>query len=165
MIVAMFPREEDLAAALARLRASAIGPVETYTPAPLQGDPGTSPIPVVILIAGLLGGVASFGLQTFSSMVAYPFQIGGRPQFAWASFIPTAFENAVLIAIVAGFLSFMVINRMPRLYDPVDEAESLRAASGDGWCLSVRSDDPAILARARTLLRELQAARVEEVPP
>lgn len=164
MIVAMFDREAGLAHALERLRAARVGPIETYTPAPLKGEDTSSPIPVVILLAGLLGAAASFGLQTYSFTVAYPFRIGGRPDFAWASFIPNAFENAVLVAVAAGFLAFFVINRMPRLYDPVDEAPSLRAASGDGWFLSVRSEEPAVLDRARSLLRDARAARIEEVP-
>ncbi len=164
MIVAMFHREDSLVHALERLRSARVGPVETYTPAPLRNEDTASPIPLIILLAGLLGAAASFGLQTYSYTVAYPFPIGGRPNFAWASFIPNAFENAVLIAVAAGFLAFFVINRMPRLHDPVDEAPSLRAASSDGWFLSVRSEEPAVLDQARRLLREAQAARIEEVP-
>jgi hypothetical protein len=160
MIVATFHCEADLGSALARLSAAGIGTVETYTPAPLTGADTASPIPFVIMLAGLLGGAASFGLQVYSATVAYPLNIGGRPMLAWPSFIPTAFENAVLVAIVAGFAGFMIINRMPLLYDPVDEAESLREASGDRWCLSV-DGDPAMLAEARVVLR---GARIEDVP-
>ena len=163
MIVALFDRQADLADALARLRAADIGPLETYTPAPLEGADTSSPIPVVILLAALLGAAASFGLQVYSSMVAYPLDIGGRPDFAWPSFIPTAFENAVLVAMIAGFAAFMIVNRLPHLHDPVDEADSLRKATGDGWCLSVRGDD-ATLDRARALLRASRPARIEEVP-
>jgi len=164
MIVAMFHREDGLVQALERLRAARIHPIETYTPAPLRNEDTASPIPIIILLAGLLGAAASFGLQTYSDTVAYPFLIGGRPDFAWASFIPNAFENAVLIAVATGFVAFFVINRMPRLYDPVDEAPSIRGASSDRWLLSVRSEEPALLDRARAVLRDTQAARIEEVP-
>lgn len=169
MIVALFHREAALVNALEQLRAARIGPigtytVETYTPAPLQDADTASPIPIIILLAGLLGVAASFGLQTYSYTVAYPFHIGGRPDFAWASFIPNAFENAVLIAVAAGFVAYFAINRMPRLYEPVDEASSMRSASRDGWVVSVQSEEPALLDRARTVLRDAQAARIEEVP-
>ncbi len=165
MIVALFRHEADLVQALTRLRADRIDPIETYTPMPLEGEDRASPIPVIILLAGLLGAAASFGLQTYSFTVAYRFHIGGRPDFAWASFIPNIFENAVLVAIVVGFLAFMIINRMPQLYDPVDEADLMRRASVDGWVLAVRSKEPAMLERARDLLRELGPDRIEEVAP
>ena len=165
MILAMFTDEVGLARALQRFRDARIGPLETYTPAPLDGEPAASPIPLIILLAGLLGAAASFALQTYSFTVAYPFKIGGRPEFAWASFIPNAFENAVLVAVVAGFVAFMAINRMPALYDPVDESDAMRRASRDRWFLRVATEDPAALERARTLLRGLRPVSVEELPP
>lgn len=165
MIVAAFRGPDGLSHALERLRAAGVGPVETYTPAPLDGEDARSPLPLVILAAGLLGGAASFGLQAYSSLVAYPLIIGGRPKFAWVSFIPTVFENAVLLAVAAGFLGFMLINRMPRLYEPVDEADAMRRASSDRWCLSVQSEDPAVLDRARALLRDADPDGIEDVRP
>lgn len=163
MILAMFAEEAGLARATARLRDARLGPVETYTPAPPQDEPTSSPIPLIILAAGLLGAAASFGLQTYSFAVAYPFKIGGRPQFAWASFIPNAFENGVLAAVVAGFVAFMAINRLPRLYDPVDESDAMRRASRDRWFLQVASEDPAVLDSARALLRDLHPLTIEEL--
>jgi hypothetical protein len=164
MIVALFEEEDGLRHAVQRLRAESIGPVETYTPAPLDGEDERSPIPLIVLLAGLAGAAASFGLQTWSSTVAYPFAIGGRPEFAWPAFIVNAFENAVLIAVVAGVAAFLLINRMPLLYAPVDEAAAMRRASADGWVLAVQSQENETLARARTLLRGMVGVRIEEVP-
>ena len=164
MIVALFEHEEGLREALHTLRDAKVEHVETYTPAPLQGESETSPIPLVILIAALLGGAASFGLQSYSSAFAYVFDIGGRPDFAWASFIPTIFENAVLLAIVAGFAAFMVANRFPSLYDAVDEANCIRTASSDGWVLAVRSDEPSVAEHVRSVLGRTGALHIEQVP-
>jgi ActD protein len=164
MIVAAFRDERTLTDALARLRESRIGPIETYTPAPIEGEDKSSVLPLVVLVAGLVGAAASFGLQTYSSVWAYPLIIGGRPAFAWPSFIPTVFENAVLVAVVAGFVGYFVINRMPRLYDPVDEADVMRRATSDRWCLSVRTDDRAVLDQARAVLMHQDALEIEEVP-
>ena len=163
MIVALFEHPEALRAALRHLRAAGIAPLETYTPAPLEDDDTRSPIPAIVLAAGLLGAAASFALQSWSSLVAYPFDIGGRPNFAWPDFIVTAFENAVLLAVMAGFGAFLVINRMPLLFDPVDNAGALRRASSDGWVVAVRSTEAATLDRARALLGTLHPARIEDV--
>ena len=163
MILALFRHEAGLAEALRHLRDARIGPLETYTPAPLQDEPAASPTPVIILLSGLLGAGASMLLQTYASVVAYPFPIGGRPQFAWASFIPTVFENAVLIAVVAAFAAFMLINRLPRLYEPIDEAEVMREVSRDGWVVAIKSTDARVVKDARAVLASLNPERIEEI--
>lgn len=162
MMVAAFRDQDGLLDAMGRLGADGIGPLQTYTPAPLPAaEEAGSPIPSIILIGGVVGALASLGLQTYSSVWAYPIDVGGRPDFAWASFLPTVFENAVLVAILAGFVAFFALNRMPLLYDPVDEAEAMRRASADRWCLAIQSDDPALLDRARAALGA--AVTIEEV--
>ena len=163
MILAMFTDEAGLARALARLRDAHVGPLETYTPAPMQDAPTSSPIPLIVLSAGLLGGAASFGLQTYSFTQAYQFHIGGRPEFSWASFLPTTFENAILAAIVAGFIAFFAINGLPRHYDPVDESAAIRRASRDRWFVQVKSQDKEMLQAATTILGEMHPISIEEL--
>ena len=144
MIVAMFRTENGLAHALRRLRGARIGPLETYTPAPLRtiatavlanpvDHPGRGPVRRrrrELRAASLL------------SIVAYRFDIGGRPAFAWPSFIADSVrERACLSRLALALSAFMIVNRMPRLYDPVDEAAGMRRASRDGWVLCLRSED------------------------
>ncbi|HEX3996205.1 MAG TPA: DUF3341 domain-containing protein [Acetobacteraceae bacterium] len=164
MIVASFAQEAGLVEAVRQCEAARVGPIETYTPAPLQGQSTASPIPLIILLAGLAAGAMSFLLQSYSAAVAFRFDIGGRPPVSWPSFVPTTFENAALIAIAAGFISFMAINRMPKLYEPVDEAAGMRGASRDRWVLRVASDNAAVVERAHALLRDLNPILVEELP-
>ena len=83
--------------------------------------------------------------------------------FAWASFIPTAFENAVLVAVAAGFVAFLLINRLPRLYEPIDEADVMREVSRDGWVVAVKSTDAHVVDHARTILVGLRPERIEEI--
>ena len=163
MILAMFADEAGLSHALERLRAARIEPLQTYTPAPLEGAETGSPVPLVVLLAGLLGAAASFGLQTWSFTQAYQFHIGGRPEFSWASFIPTTFENAVLLAIGAGFVAFFWLCGLPKHYDPVDESDAMRRASRDRWFVQVASENAAVLREAREVLRGLRPVSVEEL--
>ena len=105
MILALFNAEAGLARALERFRAERIGPLRNlHAGAAARGasnvanpadHPGRRPDQAPRRVSAL---------QAWSYTVAYPFPIGGRPQFAWASFIPTVFENGVLVAIVAGSL-------------------------------------------------------------
>lgn len=154
-----FPDQEALLAALGSLRTADLGEIETYTPKPLEE--GQSPLPVLILLAGFGGAVAAFCLQTYAFVWAYPIDIGGRPPFSWPAFIPIAFEVGVLAAIAAGFFGFLMANRMPSLYQPVDEVPAMRHAMRDLWCVTVRTQEP---DRVRELLRWHSPSAVQDLP-
>jgi hypothetical protein len=158
-VLATFATERELVAALPPLRAAALGTIETYTPKPIET--GTSVLPMLILLAGVLGATASFLLQSYGDTVAYPLDIGGRPNFSWPAFIPIAFENGILAAVLVGFFGFLAVNRMPRLYEPVDECPSIRPATRDMWCVAIQTDHP---ERARAMLRDLSPIHLEELP-
>jgi hypothetical protein len=158
-VLAAFATEEQLVAALAPLRSAGLGTIETYTPKPIETGP--SVLPTLILLAGVLGAITSFLLQSYGDTLAYPLDIGGRPNLSWPAFIPIAFENGVLAAMLVGFFGYFAVNRMPRLYEPIDECPSIRRATRDLWCVAIHTDQP---ERARAMLRELSAMQLEELP-
>lgn len=159
-LLAGFDSETALRAALAHF--AAWPAVETYTPMPLESERRCSALPLAMLIAGVAGFAAFFLLMTYADVRAYPLNIGGRPNFAWPTFIPIAFELGVLCAMLAGFFGFFLVCRLPRLYDPIDECDSLKDASRDGWFLAIRTDGPDRLEEARRLLAALGPLSVEE---
>lgn len=136
--------------------------VETYTPMPLESEHGRSALPLAMLIAGVAGFAAFFFLMTYADVRAYPLNIGGRPNFAWPTFIPIAFELGVLCAMATGFIGYFVVCRLPRLYDPIDECDSLKGASRDGWFLAIEADGLDRLEEARRLLAALGPLSLEE---
>ncbi|MBV9249391.1 MAG: DUF3341 domain-containing protein [Acetobacteraceae bacterium] len=159
-VLAAFGSEQAFHAAVSSLRAAKLGEIETYTPKP--PEEGHSVLPLLVMLAGVLGAVASFALQTYANVFAYPINIGGRPGLSWPAFVPIAFENGVLAAVATGFVGYLVANRLPWLYDKVDECAAMRRAMRDLWCVAIRTDRP---ERARAVLHKFAPASIEDLPP
>ncbi len=164
-ILAGFDTEKALQDALAKLRAERIAGIETYTPMALQDDETGrgSPLPLLIFLAGMIGAAAMFALETYADVYNYPVDIGGRPAFSWPAFVPIAFEFGVLCAITTGLVGYLAINRLPRLWDPVDECAAMRQAMRAEWMVAVQNDDEREVLRARQVLAALHPRSIEAV--
>jgi len=162
-VLAAFETEHALRGALATLRVHDFA-YETYTPYPLDEHPTGSPLPLIMFIGGMVGFCGFFFLLSWAFVWNWPIDIGGRPLFSWPTFVPITFELGILSAVFAGFIGYLVINRMPRPYAPVDHCESMRRAMRDLWLVTVDSDDARTIRRARHLLADHAPLRIEEIP-
>jgi hypothetical protein len=140
---AEFSSVEDLTAAVQSMSRKGYTRLETYSPVPMiHGihEP-RSRLPVVVFLAGLLGGVASYSIHRYANAYAYPLNIGGRPAHAVPAFLIPTFEGTVLCAALAVFIGFFVIARLPRPWHPVFEIDGFERATIDRYWLAVDAAD------------------------
>ena len=95
-----------------------------------------------MFVGGLSGAIGGFLLQYWTSVIAYPLNIGGRPLNSWQAFFPVSFELTILAASFAAVLGMLAWNGLPMLYHPVFNVERFKLASTNRFFLGVGSPDP-----------------------
>jgi hypothetical protein len=144
--------------------------MDAYTPFPIEelsealGYHSRGRLPKIVLLGGLVGCVAGFGLQYWATVIAYPMNIGGRPLNSWPSYIPITFELTVLFAAFSAVLGMLALNGLPMPYHPAFNVPEFALASRDRFFLCIESADPRFdPAGTRKFLEGLGPARVYEV--
>lgn len=169
--LAEFDDAGQLLGATLRARQAGYTRLEAYAPFPVEGlaealGPGRDRVPAMVLLGGLCGGLGTFALETYAATVAYPMNIGGRPDFSWPAFLPPALEMTVLFAALFGTVAMLRGNGLPRLRHPLFAVDRFRAASRNGFFLVLRDGDPRIEdeAAARGFLENLAPRALTRVP-
>jgi hypothetical protein len=122
-------------------------------------------VPLFVLLGGIVGGLAGFGLQAWVSAVAYPLDVAGRPYISWPMFIPVTFELTILFAAITAVLSWILLSGLPLPYHPVfNVARFASHASQTGFFLAIQSTDPQFHPdRTFDFLKGLGAKEINEV--
>ena len=171
-LMAEFNDVTTLVTAAERATAEGYKKVDAFTPFPvhelfhaLHAD--DKRLPLVVLLAGVFGAFAGFGLCYWVSAIAYPLNIGGRPFNSWPSFIPVTFEVTILCAAFTCVLAMLAFNGLPMPYHPVFNVPRFAArGSQDGLFLAIEADDPKFdLVKTRALLQDLGAKEINEIEP
>ena len=167
-ILAGFTDEENFLNALRRLKKAGYSEFEIFTPYFVEETEELlphrrSPVPGVMLAAGIVGGTTALGLQIWAAL-DYPFNVGGRPLLSWPAYIPVIFELTVLTAALSGVATFFCLAHFPRLHHPVFTSAAFKRASQDRFFLCLRLSPRAPDAeQARSLLSSFRADSVEEI--
>jgi len=146
-LLAEFESAEALLNAAHRTHQAGYRQTDAYSPFPIHGlaealgfnDRRLSPI---VLAGGITGALAGYGLQYWTQVIAYPLNIGGRPDHSWVSFIPPTFETTILFAAFTAGLTMLALNGLPRPYHPVFNAKRFHLASQETFFLSIEAADP-----------------------
>lgn len=169
-LLAEFPTSDALIEAVRRVRGAGYKRFDAFTPFPDEEviealGAGRTKVPLIILVCGILGGIAGYALQVWVSVEAYPLNVGGRPLHSWPAFVPPTFECTVLAASIGGLIGMLMLNGLPRPHHPLFEIPRFaERASLDGFFLCVEADDPRFeRGETRGFLTSLGATEVWDV--
>jgi hypothetical protein len=146
-VMAEYATPRDLMHATVELREKGWTRMEAYSPFPVHGidvalGHGGSKIPWIILICGLSGAGGGLLLQWWTSAVAYPIWIAGKPLFSLPAFVPITFELGVLLAAFSALLGMLALNKLPKPYDPVFKHSRFSRVTDDRFFLAIEAKDP-----------------------
>jgi hypothetical protein len=171
-LMAEFSDVTTLVNATKQVQADGYRRFDAYTPFPVHQlfeamEFDDKRLPRAVLLGGIIGCLAGFGLCYWVSVIAYPINVGGRPFNSWPSFIPVTFEVTILLASLTAVLSMIVLNGLPMPYHPVFNVRRFRErGSQDGLFLAIEADDPKFdRDRTRTYLQQLGASEINEIEP
>lgn len=146
-VMAEFDSAQALLDAAHKVREAGYTKTDAYSPMPIHGmaealGMNEHKVPKFVLAGGLTGLAAGWGLEYWTSVIAYPLNIGGRPYNSWVAFIPPAFETTILFSAFAAVISMIVLNGLPRPYHPVFNAPRFQmGASSDRFFLAIEAAD------------------------
>ncbi len=166
-VLGEFATPANLYHACERVRDAGFTRWDAHTPFPVHGLPKAmglrrSQLPWIVLVMGLMGAAAGFGLQWWVHTTAYPLVISGKPFFTWPAFIPVTFELAVLFGALGAVFGMFGLNRLPMHHHPLFQSKVFERVTDDAFFISIESWDPRFDPSAtRKLLESLGARSVE----
>ena len=168
-MMAEFDNPSDVVAAATRAYEAGYRRLDAYSPYPIEelseaiGVHSTK-MPMIVLIGGIVGGIAGYLLQFYTHVIDYPLNVGGKPLHSWPQFIPITFETTVLGAALSAVFGMLALNGLPEPYHPVFNAPNFALASRDRFFLLVEAADPKFdPEETRGLLQSLGAREVTDV--
>lgn len=168
-LMAEFDSAESLLKAAHAVQGAGYRKTDAFSPMPIHGLAEAIGfdehiIPKVVLCFGIMGLIAGYGLEYWSSVIAYPLNIAGRPYHSWVAFIPPAYETTILFAALSTFGSLLYLCGFPQPYHPVFNAKRFERATSDAFFLVIEASDPKYSAEdTRAFLTGLGAKEVVAV--
>jgi hypothetical protein len=146
-LMAEFEDPTSLVTATERAHREGYRRMDAYSPFPIEElhhALGSKPsrLPLIVLIGGLVGCIGGYTLEYWSSVIAYPLNIGGKPLHSWPAFIPVTFECTILAAALSCVLGMLALNGLPMPYHPVFSVPRFALASRNRFFLCIESTDP-----------------------
>jgi hypothetical protein len=168
-LMAEFDNPSDAVTAAREVYEQGYRRIDAFSPYPVEElseaiGVHRTPMSLIVLIGGLLGGTLGYLMQYYILVWDYPLNVGGKPLHSWPAFIPITFECTVLGAALFAVFGMLALNGLPEPYHPVFNAPNFALASRDRFFVLVESTDPKFdRDRTAEFLRSLGPREVTDV--
>ncbi|MGH9943109.1 MAG: DUF3341 domain-containing protein [Pyrinomonadaceae bacterium] len=168
-LMAEFDNPTDVVQAAERTYGEGYRRIDAFSPYPIEAlseavGVHSTKLPLIVLIGGILGGLAGYFMQYYVHVIDYPLNVGGKPLHSWPAFIPVTFELTILGAAFGAVFGMLALNGLPEPYHPVFNTPNFALASRDRFFLLVEATDPKFdRERTREFLRSLGSREVTDV--
>ena len=169
-LMAKLETPQELVDAAHHAREAGYTRLDAYTPYPIEALTEALHIqdrrlPAVVLGGGILGGLCGYALCYWTSVIAYPLNIGGKPYHSAPAFIVPTFECTILFAAFAAVFGMLALNGLPMPYHPVFNVPRFDQASRDKFFLVIQARDPKFdIDAVWKFLESLGPREVTDVP-
>lgn len=168
-VLAEFRNPKELVDAATSVKKSGYKDFDTYAPFPIHGMEKAmglknSPLGWIVLVGGLTGMIGALALMIWVMGYEYPMNISGKPFINIPIYVPITFELTVLLSAFAAVFGMLFLNNLPRLHNPIFNADRFEKASDDGFFVCIEASDKLFAEEKITeLFRDNGATHIETV--
>ncbi|QGJ72049.1 Cytochrome c domain-containing protein [Planctomycetales bacterium 10988] len=168
-LLAEFKKPAQVLHAAEKVRDAGYQKWDVHTPFPIHGIDEAmgikrTIIPWIVFGAAVVSGLTAFGLQYMTNVEFYPFMISGKPINSIPSNMPVIFELTVLGSALTAFATMILLNKLPRLSNPLLRNERFRRATADRFFITIDAKDPKFQAEGTLeFLKELDPSHIESI--
>ena len=161
-IIAEFQTVNDVVHAAKKTRDEGFKHWDVHSPFPIHGIDAAIGIrrtilPWIVLACGVTGTIVGLGLAigtmatdsinlpalpgAAAPIHGYKFLISGKPFDSLPAFIPIAFETTILLASFGAVFGMLLLNRLPKLANPLLKSKNFRRSTADRFFIEVQARD------------------------
>jgi len=113
---------------------------------------------------GATGITLGYLMMWWMNAYDYAITVGGKPLFSPIFSFPVAYECTILLAAFGSLGGMLILNRLPRWYNPLFSSDRFKKATHDKFFLAIEATDPKFSdAETRKLLQDAGSKLIEEV--
>jgi len=168
-MLAEYTTPADLMHAAEKVRAEGFRRWDVFSPFPIHGmnqamGLKNSKVGWFGFIGGCTGYTVGMIMIWWMNAVDYQLVVGGKPMFSPFYAFPPSYELTILFTAFGSIFGMLVLNRLPKLYNPLFKSERFKLATHDGYFLAIETTDPKYSeAETRRLLETTGTRHIEIV--
>jgi len=168
-LLAQFETAADIMHAAIAVRDAGFKKWDVFTPFPIHGMDDAMALPnskvgYFTFAGGITGFFTGMTMIWFMNKFDYPLVVGGKPLFTPLFAFPVSYELTILLSAFGTLFGLALLNRLPKLHNPLFASERFKRAINDKFFVFVETADPKFSeTETRALLEKLGASAIEEI--